>query len=139
MENRDIATILEEVRSNPDVAKELKEQGPVETPEEIAAVWAKAAAGLGYDLAPEDILSYIRDAEAEMRRKAEENKDEIENLSPQELEEAAGGKAPYEKCQVSYKDRENCWVADGCDNVAVVYPGYLCHKFFKDTCKKFMG
>ena len=74
-----------------------------------------------------------------MRRRTDKNEDGIEALSEQELGVASGGKAPYEKCHVSYKDRENCWVADGCDNVIVMYPGYLCQKFFKDSCEKTLG
>jgi hypothetical protein len=41
-----------------------------------------------------------------MRRRTDKNEDGIEALSEQELGVASGGKAPYEKCHVSNKDRE---------------------------------
>ena len=138
MEKSEIAKILEEVRANPDVVEELREQDSPGTLEEVAAVWTKAAVSLGHSVSEEEISAYIREAEEEMRRKAQDTKDEIETLSEQELEDVAGGKG-HSQCQVSYKDKENCWIADGCDNVAVVYPGYKCHKLFEGTCKSFMG
>ena len=138
MEKNEIAKVLDKIRSNPDVMKELREQKTAETPEEIAAVWAKVAAGLGHSVSAEEISAYILEAEGEMKRKAQAAKDGIENLSEQELAEVAGGKG-HSDCRDTFKDRENCWVVDGCDNVAVVYPDYKCHKFFADTCKHFMG
>ena len=138
MEKNEIAKILEEVRANPDVVKELREQDSPGTLEEVAAVWTKAAAGLGHSVSEEEILVYIKGTEEEMRRKAQNTKDEIENLSEQELEDVAGGKG-HSQCQFSYKDKENCWVTDACDNVAVVYPGYKCHKLFEGTCKSVIG
>ena len=139
MDKNEIAKVLEEVRSNPEVVKKLREQKNPETLEEAAAVWAKAAAGLGYDLSEEEISAYIREAAEQMKRRTQEKEAGIENLSQQELEEVAGGKAPYEVCHDTYRDRENCWLNDGCDNAIVMYPGYLCHKVFRDTCEKFMG
>ena len=138
MEKQELAKILEEVRSNPEAVKDLREQGAAETREEAAAIWAKAAASLGHDVSAEEILAYIRDSEEEMKRRTRAGAEGIEQISDREAEEAAGGKG-HDKCQVSYKDRENCWFADACDNVAVIYPGYKCHKFFEDTCSSFMG
>ena len=133
MDKKKLAAVMEELRTNPEVLKELKEQKPGETLEEVSAAWAKAAAGLGHAITADEISDYIREAEEELRRRAQQAEDEIRPLSNTELDEVAGGKMPYEKCNLSYKDRENCWVADGCDNVNVMYPGYLCHKLFRKS------
>ena len=71
-----------------------------------------------------------------MKRKAQAAKDEIENLSEQELAEVAGGKG-HSDCRDTFKDRENCWVNDGCDHIYEDYRGYLCHYGFRyqSSCK----
>ena len=138
MDKQEIARILEEVRSDPDLAKALREQKPARTPDEAAAVWADAAARLGYSLSAKELSAYVREAEEDRKKKTLESSAGIESLSEEEMAEAAGGKG-HDKCETSYRDRENCWFADACDNVAVIYPGYKCHKFFEDTCKHFMG
>ena len=138
MENHEIAKVLEAVRTHPETVKMLSNQTPVDTLEEAAEIWSKAASGIGHNVSAEEITNYIRESEAEMKRKAQENKEGIESLSEQELEEAAGGKG-HDNCEFSFKDRENCWVTDACDNAIIYYGGYLCHKFFKDTCKSFLG
>ena len=127
MEKNEIAKVLDEIRSNPDVMKELREQKTAETPEEIAAVWAKAAAGLGHSVSAEEISAYILEAEGEMKRKAQAAKDGIENLSEQELAEVAGGKG-HSDCRDTFKDRENCWYSDGCDHIYQDYKHYVCKR-----------
>lgn len=138
MEKKEIATILEELRSNPDAVKNITGSKTVSTREEAAAIWSKAASGLGYSITAEEISSFILETETEMKQKARENANAIESLSDEKLEAVAGGKG-HDKCEFSFLDRENCWFTDACDNAIIYYGGYLCHKFFKDSCKSFMA
>ena len=132
MNREEIAGILEEVRTNGKAAEKLQRMDAAAAPEEVSKAWADAAAALGHSVTPEEIREYILEAEAEMKRKAQETGEEIQALSDEELGEVAGGK-DHGDCKDTYKDRENCWFNDGCDIVNHHYKNYKCHYSNKDV------
>jgi len=138
MEKKMVQTILEEIRKNPKATDFLKGKEPARTPEEAGTLWASAAAELGHSITAEDIEEYIRIAEAELKQKAQAAGDEIKSLSEDELKEVAGGKS-HSDCKDTYKDRENCWINDGCDIINNHYSDYKCHYNTKDVnCGDYM-
>ena len=124
MTKKEIAEALEEARKQPEIAEKVKQ----ETPQDVPAFWAKVLAEKGYNVSPEEITSFIREAEEERRKKTA---GKIEELSDQELEAVAGGK-DHPECKDTYKDYENCWVEDGCDNILIRYDAYLCKNYLVD-------
>ena len=137
MEKKTIQTILDEIRKNPKAAEFLKEKEAAGTPEEAGALWASAAAELGHSITAEEIGEYIKTSEDELKQKAQAAGDEIQSLSEDELKEVAGGK-DHSSCKDTYKDRENCWIHDGCDVINNHYSDYKCHYNTKDVkCGKY--
>ena len=133
MTKKEIAEALEEVRKQPEIGEKVKQ----ETPEDVSAFWAKVLVEKGYNVSPEEIASFIREAEEERRKKTQENTGKIEELSDQELGEVAGGGEViggkgHQDCQDTYRDRENCWYEDACDNVFQDYADYDCLR--KNRC-----
>ena len=119
MTKKELAEALEEVRKQPEIGEKVNE----ESPRDVPAFWAKVLTEKGYNVTPEEIASFIKEAEEERRKKTA---GKIEELSDQELEAVAGGK-DHAECYYTFKDRENCWHEDGCDAVYIQYDGYLCH------------
>lgn len=122
---KNIAEILETIRSHSDVRNLLAADSAVETPEQAAEAYAKAAEKLGYKLTGEEILAYIGEAESGLRRKADETVGAIQSLREEDLAQAAGG-GYHPECYDTYKDHENCWWTDGCDVIHEQYKDYKC-------------
>ena len=124
MTKKELAEALEELRNQPEIGKKMKQ----ETPEDVPAFWAEVLTEKGYNVSSGEISSFIREAEEERRQKTA---DKIAELPDQELEAVAGGGEViggkgHQDCQDTYRDRENCWYEDGCDNVFQQYDDYDC-------------
>ena len=83
------------------------------TEEARIAAYVDIANKLGIGLTVEEVKEYLATS-------IEESASEIDDT---ELGHLVGGK---EICAESYKDRENCWRSDACDNRWTKYSGYLC-------------
>ena len=118
MNKKELAEALEEVRKQPEIGEKVKQDSPKDVP----VFWAKVLTEKGYNVSSEEIASFIQEAEEE-RKKTTAGK--IKELQDQELEEVAGGRW-HPQCEYTYKDKENCWAEDGCDNVFIWYDNYIC-------------
>ena len=137
MEKENIRSVLEAVRQNSEVLQNPEQADSAGNAEEAAGIWAAAAAKLGYDVSAEEISSYILEAEASLKQKAQEAGEAITRLPDEEMKDVAGGK-DHSSCKDTYKDRENCWVHDGCDVVITHYSDYKCHYNTKGvSCGKY--
>lgn len=90
-----------------------------DTEEAVAAAYAEVAKKLGAELTAEEVAAYFAAADA---TDAE--------LDDEELSQLVGGRdadAEHENCVYSFKNTENCWFQDACDNSWKEYDGYKCH------------
>jgi len=128
-----IMEILVAIAADPK-AQELLESTPKpEDQEAEIRVYADIAAKLGYDITEEELKAYLEKAAGLMAGRTEESAAAIKELPDDVLDKVAGGKKDNDKCKDTYRDYENCWVNDGCDNVYHDYPHYLCHLAFWDN------
>lgn len=126
--------LIETMLRDPRAGEWLKGKERPENREEEVRVYAEIAEKLEMDLTAEDIGEYIQQAEQACRARTEKAADMVQQLSDEELDQVAGGKE-NPSCMDTYQDYENCWYADGCDNVFQIYDEYICHRgFFTDHC-----
>ena len=91
------------------------------TEEARIAAYVDIANKLGIGLTVEEVKEYLATS-------IEESASEIDDT---ELSHLVGGK---EICAESYKDRENCWRNDACDNKSNIYADYSCSWSNKGAC-----
>ncbi|MBR2779182.1 MAG: hypothetical protein IKD85_03320 [Firmicutes bacterium] len=80
-----------------------------------------------------DIRASLEEAEQDRIARTDKAAEQIRELADDTLECAAGGGRHGEgernpACKYSYKDKENCYFKDACDNTWPYYPEYLCKK-----------
>ena len=123
---------LEEIRNNPAVHEMLKEKAvPRNSAEEIRA-YTDIANKLGYSFTEEEMKSFAEQEAAAQRGKREADIQTIRELPEEELGEVAGG---GDTCKSTYKNRENCWKNDGCDNIVNYYDHYVCSWYYYTKCE----
>ena len=88
--------------------------------------YAEAAKKLGFDVTEQDIRDAVTDAMKEIAGRTEAAAGQIEALTDEVLEKAAGGKKDHSECMDTFKDKENCWSNDGCDHYVHGYGNYEC-------------
>ena len=131
MEHHEVRTFLKALRIN-SKAREMVENLPEpKSTEERIAAYAKIAGELGFDVTEEDLKEYVAHKEKVLQEKAGAVAAKIEEMTPEELGEVAGG-GDHPECKDTYKDKENCWSNDGCDIINHHYDGYQCH--YNDKC-----
>ena len=127
MAAENVKKILEALQSDPRAQELIK---AVERPEDIDGelrIYAEVASELGYDITSEELKDYMEKAAALTTQKTETAASQIEELPDEVLDKVAGGKKDHDTCKDTYKDKENCWVNDGCDNIFNKYDDYVCH------------
>lgn len=125
MDKKKLIEELNRFRQDPRTKEAIGEAGCLKDPESAAVLFANLAEKLGYDLKEEDILSLFNDEKEQRIARTEETAAEIENLSDDEIDQAAGGRE-NDACSDTFKNKENCWFNDGCDAVVNNYDGYVC-------------
>ena len=134
MSSEKIQDMIKALSADPKAQELLANAVQPEDQEGEISVYADVARQLGYDITEADLKDYIEktaDLVAERTKEAEAG---IQELSDEVLEKVAGGK-DHNSCKDTYKDRENCWVNDGCDNVYNMYSDYVCHIIsYSDPC-----
>ena len=129
-----VKAFLEHLRSNPEFEAHLKGREKCRTLDEEAKVYAEVASALGFDLTEQDFKSYAGKAAESRRQKTEAAAEKIRELPEEALDMVAGGK-DHAECKDTYKDRENCWSNDGCDNIVYWYNDYICHWYYSLQCE----
>ena len=112
----------------------MKNAKGTKNPEECAAVLADIAARCGIEVSQAEILSMIQAEEAERSRRYEAAKEEITELSDDDVEMVAGG-VYYDRvegCIHDFSD-EDCVLTDACDLFNEVYFG--CSSGYYQECK----
>jgi len=133
---------LDDYKANRELAEKVEkifEDHPDMTEEDL---WLLAAKECGYDFTPEELEAAFHERE--------QAADEIEKakLDREELRAVAGGgdnpldqcehdfvcmgsyryfEEKHPNCKDTFKNGENCWHNDGCDNIYHMYHLYLCH------------
>ena len=136
-----IIELLEELNRNPEGQELLKNAKGTQSQEECAAVLADISARCGIEVSQAEILSMIQAEEAERSRRYEAAKEEIAELSDDDVEMVAGGVYYYnrsagpdrvEGCIHDFSD-EDCVLTDACDLFNEVYFG--CSSGYYQECK----
>ena len=101
-----------------------------ESEEEQLRAYVKAAEALGFSLTAEEIAEGIKAIASERAAATERAADAVKKLDSDELDSVAGGtdiptKDP--KCANTFKQQENCWLNDGCDQIYNDYGNYVCN------------
>ena len=131
-----IFDLKEELKRNPVGLELLKNAKGTQSQEECAAVLADISARCGIEVSQAEILSMIQAEEAERNRRYEAAKEEITELSDDDVEMVAGGVYYYnpvcdyrsagpervEGCIHDFSD-EDCVLTDACDAIYVQYFG----------------
>ena len=103
-----------------------------ETEEGLFQAYAQAAAKLGFEASADEIRTVYEEIMKAVAAKTQESAGDVKELSAEELDAVAGGgfwffnDKDHPNCKDTYKDRENCWVVDGCDKAILDYDGYGC-------------
>ncbi len=136
MKNEKIQEFLGKLQNYSNSSELMKGmEAPCNQDEEIKA-YAELAGKLGYDITESDLKEYLNWASNRMQQKTEEASSQIQKLSDEILDKVAGGK-DHDDCKDTYKDSENCWFNDGCDNVINYYDEYVCnHVAFDLPCHR---
>ena len=127
MENEIVNQFLETMQSDPKAAELLQGyEAPADQDGEIR-IYAEIATRMGYDINEGDLKAYLKKRAEIIKDRTEESATGIKELPDDVLEKVAGGKKDHSDCKYTYKDRENCWFKDGCDNIFQFYNKYKCH------------
>ena len=125
---------IEKMLQDPRAQEYMKTVSRPETPEEEIRLYEELAKKLDLDLKAEEIREYVQQAEQACRERTDQQAGQILELQEEDLAKVSGGK-DNPSCMESYKDYENCWYSDGCDNIFQIYDQYICHRgFFTDHC-----
>ena len=85
--------------------------------DELAALYVEIAKKLGVELTVDEINAYFETT----------NNVAGGEIDDEELAQLVGGADKgNDNCKKSYKDKQNCWWNDACDNRWTKYSGYLC-------------
>ena len=105
-----------------------------ESLEAACAIYADAARKLGLELDAADFEAYFRREEQACIARTEEAASTIRELPDDELELVSGGKKDHKNCRDTYRDRENCWINNGCDVLNQKYDTYSC-QYTQNVCE----
>ena len=133
MKHHEVRTFLNALRINSKAKEMIQNMPEPKTAEERIAAYAKIAEELGFDISQDDLREYVAHKEQKQKETTEAAAAEIESLTPEEMEEVSGG-GDHSECKDTYKDKENCWVNDGCDIINNHYSDYQCH--YNNKCNK---
>ena len=129
-----ISDLKEELKRNPVGLELLKNAKGTQSQEEYAAVLADISARCGIEVSQAEILSMIQADEAERSRRYEAAKEEITELSDDDVEMVAGGVYYYkfnkytgastrvQGCVNDFTD-DDCAIRDACDGLYNKYYG----------------
>lgn len=124
---QNIKSFLDELTTNPKAIEKLQAKGELKTNEEKLQAILEIGKDLGYELSAEELSEALKEKAAALKERTDAQAEEVETLDDDELATAAGGKKEHSECKDTYRNRENCWVKDGCDVVNIKYSGYVCH------------
>jgi len=133
MEHHEVKAFLNSLRINSKAKEMISSMPEPKDTEGRIAAYAKIAKELGFEVTEDDLREFAAAKEKKLQEKSDAAAAEIEELSPEELGEVAGG-GDHSDCKDTYKDKENCWVNDGCDIINNHYSDYQCH--YNNKCSK---
>ena len=127
-----VKEFLEALKTSPQAQKLLGQTSPNSEADELRA-YEEAAKSLGYSLTAEEISDGIRKLAKKQKAITEQAESGIQNLDLDELESVSGGKKGHDNCEDTFKNKENCWWEDGCDNYINEYSTYVCNHLWNQT------
>ena len=84
----------------------------------------------GYEITKEELLQASEARCKAIEAAGQAAKEAVEELSIDQLDMVAGGKKYNDDCNDTYKDKENCWLTDGCDVSYIGYSDYRCKRLY---------
>ena len=135
MSSEKIQDMLKALSADPKAQELLAKIGRPEDQNGEICIYADIARQLGYDITEADLKDYIEKTADLVAARTKEAEAGIKELPDEVLEKVAGGQKEHDKCKDTYRNYENCWITDGCDQIFVMYSDYVCHKTdFDDPC-----
>ncbi len=122
-----IKAFLDELVSNPKAAELLKGKGEPKSEEEKIKAILEVGKELGYALTADELTAALKEKGEALKARTDAQASEVEKLDDDDLAQASGGKKEHSNCKDTFRDRENCWLKDGCDIVNIRYDDYVCH------------
>ena len=131
MEKNKAEQFLADLSKNAEIRKYMEDYTIQEGTEKEEAL-ADVAAHFGYEITKEDLVKAIEKQAAERDEARQAAEREVVELSTDDLDTVAGGgilekNKHNDDCDFTYKDGENCWFTDACDNAIIIYVLYKCH------------
>ena len=125
MNRESIAELLEKLRTDPETVRQIRARVFPAARNELAQAYADAARAAGAEVTKEEILSFISETESQVGARSDAATASVRELPEEELSRVAGG-GDHPECYDTFKDKENCWIKDGCDHIYQDYKKYVC-------------
>jgi len=127
MEKEKVREALDQLRADPK-AKELFAAIPEpESREDYIQAYVQVAGEMGMNLTEKEVSDCLAEQEAAVKTATDSAAETIRKLGREELDAVAGG-GEHSNCDYSFKDKENCWLQDGCDCAFRHPSGYVCKR-----------
>lgn len=140
MSENKLKELLKKVESDLEARKKVEDLEKPADEKGVIAYYLEVAKRLGADLTEEDIQGALAEMLKEQQSKTETAVKKVEAMAEDDLADVAGGcgggwgKRKREdlpdKCLVTYAQKENCWLNDGCDIIVMQYASYSCSKHY---------
>ena len=125
---------FEKLNTDPEAQALLKESAKPEKPEEALKAYVELAGKLDISLTEEELNAYLEEEKKVRKNRTEAASAQIAALPDEVLDAVAGGGfgggERNLECHRTYRNRENCWFNDGCDNVYHMYDDYICAWYY---------
>lgn len=129
---------FEKLGTDPEAQELLKGCPKPDKPEELLKAYTELAGKLGISLSEEELAGYLEEEKKAIESRTEAAASQIQELQDDAMDAVAGGGAKPD-CKDTYRDHENCWFNDGCDNVYHYYDTYMCKNTYRFGCPDLMG
>lgn len=139
MDEMNINELLERIQKDPLARKAIEAILEKDDKEALLRCCAENAKRLGLDVTETEIRAAVLEAEDSRKSRTEEK---IVSLPDEEIEQVSGGTKyincennTVNVCRTSFRQRENCWSNDGCDENYRLYSDYQCrHNYAGYVC-----
>lgn len=127
---------FEKLQNDPKAKEILAAHAVPDSFEQAIKVYAAIAEKLDFDLTEAEIKDEIAEQEKAQAAMTDQAANAIKELAPDQLDKVAGGYVdhPTQPCKDTFKDKENCWLNDGCDHTYNSYMNYHCKNSNAGAC-----
>lgn len=125
-----VKEFFEKLSTDPEARELLRSAEKPGNQEDVLKAYVDLAGKLGIALTEEELKAYLEEEKKVREVRTEAAAAQITELPDEALNAVAGGNKDHDECSNTYKDKENCWFNDGCDNVYHMYDDYHCRWYY---------